>query len=199
MTLTATSAASTTQNTVAAFFVMRPPAITTTDLPRATPGSIYNTTLQATGGVQPFNWTIASGALPAGLHLNSAGEIFGTPTTGGPSSFTVKVTDSSGAPGGTLSTQQTLSLTVIGILTIPAGALPTGTVGIAYSATLPYAGGTLPLSWTIYSGSLPSGVVLQQSTGLISGTPTFLGSFSFAVTVFDSCPTLQTYSKHPLP
>jgi hypothetical protein len=195
ITLTATSVASTTQTAVATFFVMPPPSITTTDLPNATPTENYNVTLQATGGVQPLNWTIASGALPAGLHLNSAGEIYGIPTAGGTSSFTLKVTDSSAAPGGTLSTQQTLGLTVVGVLTVTAGSLPSGTVGVAYSTTLPYSGGTLPLSWSVYSGSLPSGVVLQQGTGVISGTPTVQGTYSFAVTVVDSSPTQQTYTS----
>ena len=86
------------------------------------------------------------------------------PTTGGTSTFTLKVTDSSGAPAGALSTQQTLSLTVVGVLTVPAAPLPNGTVGVAYSATLPSSGGLLPLTWSMYTGSLPAGLVLQAST-----------------------------------
>ena len=113
----------------------------------------------------------------------------------GTSTFTLKVTDSSGAPGGALSTQQSFSLTVVSVLTIPTASLPDGTVGIAYSATLPHAGGTLPLTWGIYSGSLPSGLVLQQNTGVISGTPTTQGSSSFTVQANDSSPVQQTYTS----
>lgn len=128
VTLTATSVASPTQYNSASFSVMPAPSIVTTYLPVATPTQAYNTTLQASGGVLPLNWTVASGSLPTGLILNSAGEIFGTPTTGGTSNFTVKVTDSAGVA---LAAQQSLGITVAGVLTIPPANLPTGVVGAA--------------------------------------------------------------------
>src|SRR5208282_5333337 len=138
----------------------------------------------------------------AGLSLNSAGTIYGIPTTasatGTTSTLTLKVTDSSGALAGGLSTQQTLNLTVLGVLTIPAATFTNGTVGVAYSATLPYTGGMVPLSWTLYSGSLPPGLVLQQSTGVISGTPTAQGTYSFVLEVFDSSPVQQSYTSSTL-
>jgi len=193
----AIAVAQTSQSAASTFNVMPPPTIVTTDLPKATPNYVYSTTLQAAGGVQPLKWTLASGALPAGLSLNSAGTIYGIPTTGGTSTFTLKVTDSSGAPGGSLSTQQTLDLTVVNVLIVPPALLPGGTVGIAYSTALPYTGGTLPLSWSLYSGSLPSGLVLQQGTGVISGTPTVQGIYTFTLTVIDSSPIQQTFTSLP--
>ena len=58
-------------------------------------GVAYSTTLQAAGGVPPYTWSISSGTLPDGLHLNSStGAITGTPTTAGTSSFQVQATDS---------------------------------------------------------------------------------------------------------
>ncbi len=191
--VTATSLANPLQTATAIFYVSPPPSIVTTNLPSATPNYVYDFALAGTGGVQPLNWSLMSGTLPAGLSLNNAGTIYGTPTTGGTSTFTVKVTDSSGAPGGVSSTQQTFSLTIVGVLTVPNASLPSGNVGIPYSATLTSTGGMPPYTWEIYSGSLPSGLVLQQSIGVISGTPTVQGTASFVVEEFDSSPIQQYY------
>ncbi|HXG65578.1 MAG TPA: Ig domain-containing protein [Blastocatellia bacterium] len=79
-----------------------PPAslnITTTSLPNGRRGTAYSQTLQATGGVTPYVWSIASGSLPPGLSLNSAtGTISGTPTKRGTWSFTARVRDSQATP-----------------------------------------------------------------------------------------------------
>lgn len=190
VTVTATSVAAPTQNNTVTFLVMPPPSIVTTNLPVATPNQLYNATLQASGGVLPLNWSVASGSLPAGLSLNSAGVIYGMPTTGGTSNFTIKVTDSAGVA---LNAQQPLGITVAGILTIPPANLPTGVVGAAYSTTLTATGGVPPLSWSIYSGSLPTGLVLQQNTGVISGTPAESGTYSFILYIVDSSPIQQYF------
>lgn len=52
--------------------------------------------LEADGGVEPYTWTVASGALPEGLSLLPNGVISGKPTAIGSSSFVVRVTDSTG-------------------------------------------------------------------------------------------------------
>jgi len=76
-----------------------PPSITTTSLPDARRNVSYSQTVQATGGVTPYAWTLASGALPAGLTLNgSTGVISGTPTRKGTFNFVVRVRDSQGIP-----------------------------------------------------------------------------------------------------
>ena len=87
-----------------------PPTITTTALPAGTVGVAYSQSLQATGGTPPYAWSLDTGALPAGLSLNaSTGVVSGTPTTGGTSSFTAKVTDAFPQ-----SDTQLLSITVAG-------------------------------------------------------------------------------------
>jgi hypothetical protein len=66
-------------------------------LPNAQVGVAYIQTLEASGGTPPYTWTAVT-PLPAGLTLNAAGELTGTPTTATPTArYTVRVTDSTGA------------------------------------------------------------------------------------------------------
>src|SRR5262249_43691756 len=60
-----------------------------------------------------------------------------------------------------------------------------GTVGTPYSAMLDAADGTAPYSWQASSGSLPNGLSLSLA-GLISGTPSMAGTFTFTVSATDS-------------
>jgi Putative Ig domain len=70
-------------------------SVTTTSLPNGNVGAAYAATLQASGGVQPYTWSLSSGSLPPGLTLNPAtGSIAGTPTTAGTFAFTAQVVDS---------------------------------------------------------------------------------------------------------
>ena len=64
--------------------------------------------------------------------------------------------------------------------------LPGGTTGTAYSTTLQASGGTTPYSWSVSAGTLPAGLSLVASTGVISGTPTAAGTASFTVQVTDA-------------
>jgi hypothetical protein len=82
-------------------------AIVTTALDPGSPGVAYDVTLAASGGSPPYTWSILSGALPDGLTMSNSGEITGTPTAGGDSTFMVGVTDSAGAGAST-----TLTLTI---------------------------------------------------------------------------------------
>jgi hypothetical protein len=73
------------------------PEITTTSLPNGVEGRPYYETLQVSGGVAPYTWSIVSGNLPDGLTLDpSTGVISGTATNAaiGNSTFTVRVADS---------------------------------------------------------------------------------------------------------
>jgi len=78
-----------------------PLVITSPTPPPATVGTSYFTNLFASGGVQPYTWSITAGQLPPGLALvkgsNGGTTISGTPTTKGMFTFTETVTDSTGA------------------------------------------------------------------------------------------------------
>jgi len=70
-------------------------------------------------------------------------------------------------------------------LTISA-ALPPASVGSTYNATVTVTGGTAPYIFSVASGELPTGVLLGDNSGTISGTPSASGNFSFAVSASDS-------------
>lgn len=159
-------------------------AIVTSSLPGGAIGNAYSTTLSSTGGTTPITWLISSGQLSAGLTLNKAtGAISGTPTQSGSSQFVAQATDSSSPPQ--TATQQ-LSLVINGTVAILTTSLPNGDVGAAYSATASAIGGVPPYTWSLTSGSLPSGVTLGASSGTFAGTPANTGSYSFQVQVQDS-------------
>ncbi len=165
-----------------------PLSVVTSSLPSGVAQSTYaGATLQAAGGVSPYSWAVTTGSLPAGLSLNSStGAISGTPTAAGTTTFTVTVTDSE-TPTPQTATKQ-LSITVNPQLSVTTSSLTAGVVGTAYSQTLAATGGLTPYSWSITTGSLPSGLSLNSSTGAITGTPTgpLVGTISFTVTVTDS-------------
>ena len=79
-----------------------------------------------------------------------------------------------------------LFVTLPSVLAITTSVLPSGAFGTAYSQSVAATGGTPALTWSISSGSLPSGLTLSATTGIISGTPAASGSFPLNVTVSDS-------------
>src|SRR5438876_4245512 len=159
-----------------------PLQVTSSQLSGGTAGTTYSATLSASGGTSPYSWSVSSGTLPTGLSLSSSGTLSGTPTVAGAFPFTVTVKD---AVSGSASAS--LSINVVGLppLQITSSQLPGGTVGSAYSATLSASGGTSPYSWSVSSGTLPTGLILSSS-GTLSGTPTVAGAFPFTVAVKDA-------------
>lgn len=165
------------------------PSFTSPTLPGGYVGTAYSAMISVTGGIAPYTWTVASGALPNGLSLSNANTatvtIGGKPTMVGTFNFTIQVTDSAGATftSGMLSIQIQAANTLRITSTSP---LPNGTVGTAYSFTFAASGGTLPYTWSVATGStLPSPLTLSAA-GVLSGTPTTQGTSSFGITVTDS-------------
>ena len=90
--------------------ILSPPLqITNVSLPSGTVGAPYSAQLGAIGGQPPYNWGLApaSAGLPAGLTLDLAGLIYGTPTNSKVSEFRVQASDANGAVA-----YQVLSITI---------------------------------------------------------------------------------------
>jgi subtilisin family serine protease len=161
-----------------------PPRVTTASLAPASRGVAYNQSLAATGGTTPYTWSIGSGSLPAGLTLDATtGAISGTPaSTATTSTVTVSAVDAaSPAQRGS----RTLTIAVADPIAITPTSLPSMTVGAPYSQQLVATGGTGSYTWSLASGSLPAGLSLNTSTGLISGTPTSGATATFTVRATD--------------
>ena len=118
------------------------------------------------------------------------------PGTGGPQSLTYAHNGSTPAGGGsdtiwleddfgdTVRVNITISAPVSAI-TVSPSALPTMTAGTPFSQTLTSSGGVGPYTYTLQTGALPVGLSLT-SGGVISGTPTQRGAYSFSVRSTDS-------------
>ncbi len=146
--------------------------------------SNYSATITASGGtVSPVAnlWTNSGGSLPPGITISSGfgGSVLtlsGKPTVAGSYSFAITIQ----TPAGDFMTK-TYAICVIDIT--PA-TLPTASISTAYSAQLaPTACAATPFDWRVTAGSLPPGLVLNQTTGIISGTPTVNGTYNFTVTL----------------
>ena len=154
--------------------------------PAGVVGVAYSSTLTASGGTGALKWSMASGTMPSGLSFNSAtGVISGTPTATGSSTFTVQAVDSSDVPF-TVQATRTIVVTATTAALALTGTPPGGTVGVAYATALVGTGGTAPYSFSIVSGTLPAGLALTGSTGVIAGTPTVAGTATFTAQVQDA-------------
>lgn len=155
-------------------------AVTPGTLSNATVGSAYLGQLTAIGGTAPYTWSIASGKLPQGLSLSvNTGKLWGTPTTAGQATFKISVTDSANPPDTATAAYELF------VLSMAPPSLPAATKGEKYSERLTASGGIAPYTWTVSSGTLPPGLKLSSS-GVLSGTPTKGGVFSFKVKANDS-------------
>ena len=161
-----------------------PLQIDTSSLPSAEVGIQFQTGLSATGGVEPYRWSVVSGPLPLALSLNpNTGALSGTASQNGQFDFGVQVSDSSSPNPQTA--MKALLLSVVLALQIVPGGLPNGQVGVPYQASLSGSGGVPPYAWYIV-GTPPSGLSLNTESVVIAGTPTEAGTSTFTVALEDS-------------
>jgi hypothetical protein len=153
-----------------------PLAITTTSLPNGQDGNAYSATLAATGGTTPYNWSVSSGTLPAGLSLNAAtGAITGTPSaTASATPLTFTVSDS-GLPVQTKSIN--LALTIYSSNGLSVSVSPQN-AGVTVTQTLsltPTTTDSAGVNWSV-SGSGCSGAAcgtLSSATSLTGVAVTY--------------------------
>ena len=99
-TVTATAADSCTGQRAYSLSVVCPTVtVSPPALAAGTVGVPYNQSLSADGGNGPYTFGIALGTLPDGMDLSTAGELSGTPTTGGTANFTVSATNAEDCSG----------------------------------------------------------------------------------------------------
>jgi hypothetical protein len=172
------------------------PAITFTGVvpTTATFNLAYTGSAAATGGAGALTYSVATGALPTGLTLNTGtGAITGTPTAAATFAFSIKAADAFGD-----SNTQAYSVVVgyAAVVVTPA-TLPIGYVGSVYpQSTLAATGGSgTGYSFALATGSsLPVGLSLSTG-GVITGKPTGTpGATSFTVKVTDSASNTATGS-----
>jgi hypothetical protein len=145
-------------------------------------GSAFSQSFTQSGGIGATTFSLASGSLPAGLTLASNGTLSGTPTQTGSFTITVKATDSNGCNGTGASYTLTISCQTI---TVTNPAASTGVAGSAFSQSFTQSGGIGATTFTLASGTLPSGLTLAAN-GTLAGTPTVVGTFPITVSVTDA-------------
>ena len=164
-----------------------------------TRGTVTGCTSASSSNALPYLWSLAQNdKLPQGLTFDpSKGLISGTPSVGAYGTSTtlhVTATDYWGARA-----SATLFLSVQEPLTFDTVSLPEAEVGVSYAVTLVASGGSGSYSWSIANGSLPQGLALNSSSGVISGTPKQPGAnFSQLELCVGDSTTAQVCNDQPL-
>ncbi len=166
-------------------------------LPGGETGTLYSTTITASGCDANYRWTLTSGNLPQGLSFSDFFSqtitISGMPELVETAGFTLEVVGD-----GCTSTAATFTLNVVqgNNPVITTQGLLYGLVGTAYSDTITGSLGTTDYGWSVVAGSLPAGLALDYDDAVprvattpsvnLSGTPTVAGLYTFTVMVTDS-------------
>jgi len=147
--------------------------------PALTSGQQYQFTATVTGTSHTaVTWSAGQGTIStSGLYI---APVVSTNTT-------TSVTATSGAdPSAKASTTVVISPASSAALMVKTSSLPSGLASVAYNAAIVASGGTQPYAWHVVAGSLPAGFSLGSTTGIIAGTPSQTGDFSFTAQVTDS-------------
>jgi large repetitive protein len=160
------------------------------NMPVGVTGQAYSHKFDGAGGcgpALPYQYRVLAGALPPGLSLSKAGQISGAPSQPGNYTFWVELSDEnppSASWCAPVTAQREFTIQVVQGLNIQQNALApkVAAVSAPYSFQLTATGGSP--SWSVVSGALPPGMSLSPS-GLVSGTPTGTGDFTFQIRATD--------------
>jgi|GEM_PF-1758525 len=150
------------------------------NLPAATVGAPYSVGVGATTNASAPNISMGMSAVPGGLSFGN-GVLSGKPTTVGTYNFGFTATTSDGE---TASTEITLLVNPALQFALPPA--QTLFVGKPMTWTPTLSGGTAPILVSLLGSSLPAGLTLNRSTGVITGTPTSAGSVAFTIEATDA-------------
>jgi hypothetical protein len=152
-------------------------------LPNGATTAAYSQTFSATPAAGNYRFSVTTGALPTGLSLNPAtGALSGTPTQNGVYNFTITATGFGLCPG---SKAYSITIGNGGCPTMTMAELPGGAPGQLYNHLITMTpSGTY--NYAVTAGSLPPGLTLYGSMGMLFGYPTKAGTFTFTLTATDS-------------
>ena len=142
--------------------------------------SSYSQSVAATGGTPAVTYAVTTGTLPTGVSLSTAGVLSGTLTATGTFVFTIVATDASGA---TATHQYTVKIN--SAIAFTTTTLPDLTAGTPFNQTILVSGGTGTRTQAVTTGAIPTGLTLTTA-GVLSGTPTTVGNYSFTITATDA-------------
>ena len=164
-------------------FVAGTLSVSPVSLPFGKIRTFYTAGMTASLGTPPYTYAVASGTLPNGLGMNSAGILSGTPLQAGIFQFVVTANDSAGAFG-TVNCQ----LNIVGdTITLGPNVLPDAIANQPYSAQITASGGTGPYILTMPSATLWSSAMNFAPNGTISGTaPSSVVTLSFTIQATDA-------------
>tara|TARA_Y100000590_G_scaffold421678_1_gene525621 strand:- start:91 stop:1146 length:1056 start_codon:yes stop_codon:yes gene_type:complete len=157
-----------------------PLKIETTFIPDVLVGEQLERSFIASGGKKPYIWEIKQGFLPEEIDFSEAGTLLGVPQKSESYEITLVLNDSLGS-----AVENDFSLNIIENLVIETKSIPLSVNGESYLFQFEASGGSEPYFWTLSSGSLPEGLLLEED-GKLTGTPTIISNSQIYVKVSDS-------------